>query len=269
MNAAGRRRLTPLLLALALLLGAWFLLMLAGIGGGVRWAPPRTPAPLPAWHPAALPVPVPLEHFAQVWQQPLFSPDRKPVAQAGSGGGQLGDMQLTGIILTPGLHMALLQDKQGNKEVRVREGATLPDGSWTLVELQPRAAVFESTSGRTELRLPAGAPITAVGGAPAPASTTQIPNELPTEPESNRPPLDPQSQPKGNPNGNPADGNGGERPNDNGDGTGAPSGGQTLSALRGPSPTEAQQAQRIRQLRAAILQRRAAQAAAAAHEGDR
>lgn len=264
MNAAGRRRLTPMLLALALLLGALFLLLLAGIGRGVYWAPPRPPAPLPAWHPAALPVPVPLEQFAQVWQQPLFSPDRKPVAQAGSGGGQLGDMQLTGIILTPALHMALLQDKQGNgtKEVRVREGATLPDGSWTLVELQPRAAVFESSSGRTELRLPAGAPITAAAGsAPAPGSSAQIPNELPAGSESARPPLDPLNMKKGdgNPNGNPADGGG----------DGNPSGGRKLSALRGAASTEAQQAQRIRQLRAAILQRRAAQAAAAAHEGDR
>ncbi len=76
-------------------------------------------------------------------------------------------MQLTGIILTPTLHMALLRDKNGEHEVRLREGDTLPDGSWRLAELKPRAAIFESASGRTELSLPAGAPIDMPKGATA------------------------------------------------------------------------------------------------------
>ncbi|MCW8808597.1 MAG: general secretion pathway protein GspN [Rhodanobacter sp.] len=160
MNAAHQRRLTPFLVALAALLGALLLLLLTGVGQGLRWAPARQLAPLPpAGNPADLPIPQPLQRFALVWQKPLFSPDRKPFARAADGDSNLGDLELTGIIITPGLRMALLHDKNGHHEVRLREGESLPDGSVTLVELRPRSALFDSSAGRTELKLPAGAPI--------------------------------------------------------------------------------------------------------------
>jgi len=160
MNAANQRQLTPLLIALVVVLGAVLLLLLAGIGRGAQWDAPRSLAPLPpAGNPANLPQPVPLQQFALVWQKPLFSPDRKPVARAADGGSNLGDLELTGIILTPGLRMALLHDRNGDKQVRLREGEALPDGSVKLVELHPRSALFDSPAGRTELKLPAGAPI--------------------------------------------------------------------------------------------------------------
>ncbi|HVC17077.1 MAG TPA: hypothetical protein VNE18_07225 [Rhodanobacter sp.] len=159
MNAAQQRRLTPVLALLAVLLGALLLMLFAGIGRRVQWHEPRRLAPLP---PVAttvdLPRPVPLQEFAQVWQDPLFSPDRKPTAHAANGS-SLGDLDLTGIIITPGLRMALLHDKHGNREVRLREGQSLPDGSVTLVEIRPRSALFDSPAGRTELKLPAGAVI--------------------------------------------------------------------------------------------------------------
>ena len=159
MNAANQRQLTPWLVALVVLLGAVLLLLLAGIGRGARWDAPRSLAPLPpAGNPANLPQPVSLQQFALVWQKPLFSPDRKPVARAADGGSNLGDLELTGIILTPGLRMALLHDRNGDKQVRLREGEALPDGSVKLVELRPRSALFDSAAGRTELKLPAGAP---------------------------------------------------------------------------------------------------------------
>jgi general secretion pathway protein N len=81
------------------------------------------------------------------------------VAHAADGGSSLGDLDLTGIILTPNLRMALLHDKNGDKQVRLHEGEALPDGSVTLVEVRPRSALFDSSAGRTELKLPAGAPI--------------------------------------------------------------------------------------------------------------
>ncbi|EIL98648.1 general secretion pathway protein GspN [Rhodanobacter thiooxydans] len=159
MNAASQRQLTPWLVALVLLLGAVLLLLLAGLCRGVRWDAPRQPPPLPPiGRQAELPTPVPLPQYAQVWQKPLFSPDRKPAARA-AGGSSLGDLGLTGILLTPGLRMALLQDRNGDRQVRLREGETLPDGSVRLVELRPRSALFDSPAGRTELKLPAGAPI--------------------------------------------------------------------------------------------------------------
>lgn len=178
MNAANQRQLTPVLVALAVLLGAVLLLLLAGLGRGVRWDAPRTPAALPpAGPPASLPPPVPLQQYALVWQKPLFSPDRKPVARAADGGGNLGDLELTGIILTPELRMALLRDRNGDhRELRVREGQALPDGGATLLEVHPRSAVFATSAGRSELKLPAGAPFDgqkAAGGgtaAPPPAA---------------------------------------------------------------------------------------------------
>lgn len=166
MNAANQRQLTPLLVVIAALLGALLLLLLGGLGRGVRWDSPRPLAPLPPAASAAdLPRPVPLQHFALVWQKPLFSPDRKPVARAAEGGSNLGDLELTGIILTPSLQMALLRDRNADREVRLRRGESLPDGSVKLVELHPRSAVFDSATGRTELKLPAGAPIDPPRGA--------------------------------------------------------------------------------------------------------
>lgn len=271
MNAAAQRRLTVPLAAAAVVLGVVFLALLAGIGRGVHWAPPRAPAPLPAQHAATLPPPVPLDHYAPVWQQPLFNPDRKPVAHAASGGSQLGDMQLTGIILTPTLRMALLRNKREsdkNQELRVKQGASLPDGSWTLVEVKPRSAVFDSSSGRVELQLPAGVPIDQVRGSPAEASSVPVlPDEVIDRSHHLQPPDE--DEQNGNPQGQPGEDNGDEDDNT------PPNGGAAIERLRGGAPARMQmtnqerQAERLRQLKAAIQKRRAEQAAAKAHEGDR
>jgi general secretion pathway protein N len=157
MNAADQRRLTPFLVGCVVLLGTGLLLLFAGAGGKVHWGASRPLPPLPApGNPANLPTPVPLQQFAVVWQKPLFAADRKPVA---AGASSLGDLELTGVIITPAVRIALLRDRKGNREVRLRQGEATPDGSITLVEVLPRAAVFDSSSGRTELKLPAGAPI--------------------------------------------------------------------------------------------------------------
>ena len=194
MNAAAQRRLTPVLGGVATLFGVLLLVLLAGVGRSASWGPPRPAAPLPPAHDQGLPPAVPLAQFSAVWLQPLVNNDRKPTLRAASGGASLGDMSLTGIILTPALHMALLRDKTGDHEVRVREGDALPDGSWRLVELKPRAAVFESSTGRTELELPAGAPIDMpkpAGNAP-PGSPPPAPGAMsvaPVPPPQNGPML--------------------------------------------------------------------------------
>jgi general secretion pathway protein N len=179
MNAANQRQLTPVLAVIAVLLGGLLLLLFAGIGRTLRWDAPRTQATLPpAGNPSQLPRPVPLQQFALVWQKPLFSPDRKPVAHVANGGSSLGDYDLTGIILTPGLHMALLHDRNGDRQVRLHEGESLPDGSVTLVEVRPRSALFDSSAGRTELKLPAGAPIDSPKeGAPADSGNRNAPSD--------------------------------------------------------------------------------------------
>jgi general secretion pathway protein N len=233
-NAAAQRRLTPMLGGVAALFGALLLVLLAGVGRGVSWGAPRPATPLPAAHDQGLPPPVPLAQFSAVWMQPLFNNDRKPALRAAAGGASLGDMSLTGIILTPPLHMALLRDKSGEHEVRVREGETLPDGSWRLVELKPRSAVFESGTGRTELQLPAGAPI----DVPKPDANTPTNNPPPGQGTATVTPA-PQNGPMFN--ANPAN-----TPN---------------PAIQSPNGADAQ-ADRIRMLRETIQKRRAQQQAA-------
>lgn len=217
MNAASQRRLTAVLATLVLLLGMLWLTLLFGFGRGVRWDAPRATALPSATGPhTGLPAPVPMAVFAPVWQQSLFSPDRKPEVHAASGGSSLGDLQLTGIILTSQLRMALLHDNNGNRELRLREGQSLPDGSVSVVEVRQRSVILDSPQGRTELKLPPGATIDVakpMAGAPPPPSA-------PPGVEMMRP----------------------------------------VPYLSGQSPPQAspQQLERLRQLRAAVLQHRAA-----------
>jgi general secretion pathway protein N len=178
MNAASQRQLTPWLIGVLAGSGALLLAVSLGLGSGVRWDAPRPLAALPPAHVGAtLPPSRPLTAFAPVWQKPLFSADRLPTATAATAAVSLGELELTGIILSPGLHLALLHDKSGDRPVRVAEGATLPDSGWRLVELKARSAVFASASGRTELTLPVTAPAAltpptrATGGAHSPAQS--------------------------------------------------------------------------------------------------
>jgi len=166
MNAASQRRLTPVLAGIVVVFGIVLLALMSGLGRKVHWDKARPPAMLPPPTDAAnLPTPLPLQSFALVWQKPLFMPDRKPIARMADGGTSLGDLTLTGIILTSGLHMALLHDKNGDRQIRLHEGESMPDGSVKLVEVRPRSALFDASGGRTELKLPAGAPFDEQKGA--------------------------------------------------------------------------------------------------------
>ena len=232
MNAAAQRRLTPAFGIVTAVLGVVLVSLLIGAGRGVSWNPPRPIPPLPAAHAVTLPVPPPLQSYAQTWEHPLFSADRKPIVTQGGGseGVSLGDLQLTGIILTSKLHMALLGPVNGkgddDKQVSVREGATLPDSSWKLIQVLPRSAIFASPSGRTELKLPAGAPIDQPAGEPN-AQEGAVPMNPPPGP---------------------------------GPGTPQPQGREMMRAVPPPSPQPNEaQAERLQKLRAAILKQRSLQ----------
>lgn len=300
MNAAAERRLSAPLALIVVLLGALLLALFAGLGRQVHWLPPRPAAPLAAHRDAAkLPAPLPLQQFAQVWQHPLFNPDRKPISHTAGANTNLGDMQLTGIIITPGLRMALLRNKSGDKEIRVREGAALPDGSWTLSELRPRSALFDSGGGRTELKLPAGAPIDSPRGEGKTSSSDDQPGAhlepMPGADQRNGEPaagasptlwttnasasgenakpdeIDPDDAPESGSkldDGNSPDNQAAPDADASSSSSMLPGAGMHPVSTPAPDspPADAQQTARIRQLKATILKRRAE---AAAHEGDR
>lgn len=156
MNAADHRRLTPVLLMACALLAGGVVVVAAGVGSGVDWGV-ATPQAEPAAVTTAAAPPVrmqPLSQYAAVWEKPLFNPDRKPSLESGGNARvSIGDLELTGIMLTPEVRVALLHDRRSGSDVRVREGETLPDSAWALRKLQPRGAVFEQGGQRIELVL--------------------------------------------------------------------------------------------------------------------
>jgi len=185
MNAAGQRRLTPVLAIVALALGCTAASFVMGIGQGVRWDDPAAPEALPPLRAAVMPTTSPLNRYAEVWQRPLFMADRKPAAAADTddSSSNIGDLELTGIIMTSGLRMALLRDRGKDMTVRVKEGSPLSDGHWTLASLTPRSAIFDNGGQRRELTLKVAAPEAltkdASRGAAAPGQPPQPPRNTP------------------------------------------------------------------------------------------
>jgi general secretion pathway protein N len=164
MNAADRRRLTPVLgivvaVLLVLLIALW-----AGLGRGVHWHDDAAPSRLPSvGTPTPAPAVPPLDQFADVWQHPLFSPTRTPESAAAEGDGASGDLELTGVIMLPHLRMAIVHDRTNGRDYRIVEGRPSRDGP-TLVELHPRSAVVEVSGARQQLRLVPGPASEADGG---------------------------------------------------------------------------------------------------------
>jgi general secretion pathway protein N len=103
--------------------------------------------------------PAPFDAFAA---RPPFAQDRLPHPFSLPGGDNDGargdasafDYALSSVIITPRLRMAIVEPSQGGEPVRVREGETAEGlGGWRLVDLRPRAAVFEGPGGRRDLAL--------------------------------------------------------------------------------------------------------------------
>jgi general secretion pathway protein N len=161
--------------------GALLLLALAmqfGFGRGYSWLQPdvdsanvanvaidKTPFKLP-----------PQTQFADTTARPLFNDDRKPTPDTPDTPDVPPppkvplNIALTGIILTPQLHLAMVHDKLKNKDVALKEGMPLDgdQGGWTLTRINPRSAVFRETSGEeVEVELS-----TAVAG-PTPAANAR------------------------------------------------------------------------------------------------
>jgi general secretion pathway protein N len=147
-------------LILAAACGVLFLLALAlqiGLGRGYNWLPPegeaavadagaidRTPFKLPAE-----------SEFAATQERPLFNEDRKPSPDEPTEESAPAppsvplNIALTGVVLTPDVRVAMVQDKLKNTSVALKEGMPMPgdQGGWTLTKINPRSAIFREMSG--------------------------------------------------------------------------------------------------------------------------
>lgn len=161
MRVAQHRRLTPLLIGACVLVALLLAALLSGVGRHVHWRAATDAASLPAQRSAtSLPSAPPLEHYADIWQRPLFNRDRRPApTTTHAGDATLGDLELTGIIITPSLRMALLRNRKTGAELRVRKGASVGDGRWTLHAVAARTATFDGPGGHTLLPLKVAAQI--------------------------------------------------------------------------------------------------------------
>lgn len=162
MNLKVQAQLSMVLAAACAVFGVLVLLFWLGVGSGYSFLPPDTEA-----H-RQLPSVATIEkkqfnmpefgHFAEITQRPLLSADRLPIPPDAE---QVDEkpaappvplqVQLTGVIITPELKMALLKDKTDNKSVSLKEGMPLPgnQSAWLLVEIQPRKVVFKNDKDET------------------------------------------------------------------------------------------------------------------------
>lgn len=175
MNAADQRRLSPWLAGVCVVLVLGWAVLVAGIGRGVRWDAPAAAQALPsARHDAGGAGRPELKRYAEVWQRPLFTTDRRPVPVSDNDAGadaNLDDLRLTGVILAPGMRMALLSDASGERTLRVAEGSQVASGDWVLKTLKPRGATFAGHGQVVHLELkvaPASSAATAESAATAP-----------------------------------------------------------------------------------------------------
>ena len=140
---------------------AW-LLALLGMGGHVsRLADdPALMQALPQPRPSPPSRLGPLAQYAEIGARPLFSDDRRPrpftLQPEGEGENTVNtfDYVLTSVLITPGLHMAIVQPTAGGESIRIKLGESAEAAAaWRLVALNPRSAVFAGPEGEKTLNL--------------------------------------------------------------------------------------------------------------------
>ena len=171
------------------------LLFQLGAGRGYRWWPAdandalaprdqldRSTFKLPAW-----------SDFADVNLRPLFNEDRKPTPPAPPESAVQNqkpvpklNVQLTGVILSPTLHIAMIIENGKTTSSAVREGHSLPGelSAWTVTKVKPRGASFRSTAGEeVELELIAKGSGLKPPPPAAPAAPPMVPQAPPPQAE--------------------------------------------------------------------------------------
>ena len=173
---------TWLLFALAGWALLFAVLALSGMGGHISRLPddPAQAARLPTLRPASPERLGVLGQYSELTARPPFYDSRQPQPFFISGEGEAQaptfDFVLTSVLITPAFRMAIVQPTQGGEGIRIRQGEAASSApQWTLVDLQPRSAVFEGPDGRRTLELrvfngSGGQPPTAVSQGPAPVA---------------------------------------------------------------------------------------------------
>jgi general secretion pathway protein N len=138
----------------------------------------------------------PASDYLEVGNRPLFSRDRRPAPMAAdTGAAQVPlEVNLTSVLITSGLKLAIVQNTSDGASRRVRLGEVLEGTAWRLVQLEPRRAVFEGPDGQRDLALrvfdgaggqaPTPQAGTAAGGAVSGAAAPAVANK----PDSPGPP---------------------------------------------------------------------------------
>lgn len=175
-------------------LGLAAILAWMGAGRGYSWLadssepPPVTGVGRIDGEPVAIP---PEAQFAEIQQRPIFNEDRKPTPPAAPEVAKTDmpavplNVTLTGIILTPNVRLAMVQDNAKNESVSLRLGMPLPGDQqvWTLSEIKNRSAVFKNASDETaEVELQ----VAEVKAVAPPAS--RLPTPPPQQPTAASPP---------------------------------------------------------------------------------
>lgn len=160
LDAVGPR--TWLLAALAGWAVLAWLLALLGMGGHVTPLAddPSLRQTLPQPRPSPPSRLGPLAQYAEIGARPLFSDDRRPrpFSLQPEGEGEVAantfDYVLTSVLITPGLHMAIVQPTAGGDSIRIKLGESAEAAAaWRLVALNPRSAVFAGPEGEKTLNL--------------------------------------------------------------------------------------------------------------------
>jgi general secretion pathway protein N len=162
MSVRGNRLLSIVLAGICGCLLLLALILQAGWGRGYRWATPDDSAALAATNIDHETFKLPSEKdYAATDARPLFNEDRKPTPEIPDEPVKPDvppstlNIALTGIVLTPQLHLALIMDKSKNSTISLREGMPMPgdQGDWTLTELKPRSAIFKQAPGGEEVEV--------------------------------------------------------------------------------------------------------------------
>ena len=95
-----------------------------------------------------------VDEYAAIWQQPLFSPTRKPEPVATlpePTAPILDDLVVTGIVVTSSARIAMLKQGDG-KRLKVKEGERISSG-WTVDKIDNLQVELSHGSHRQNLRL--------------------------------------------------------------------------------------------------------------------